>query len=221
MATTTQTTTTTHLADPTRYNIRPAQPSDFEAMTTVFYASFTGPFWSYLIPNDATHQAWWDESWALSHANPTDRQFVVEDLENNKEIVAFSRWMLPQDDGNQERKWPELKEEDWDMPLMGAFFGGMEENRKEIMGERKHWMCELLGTHASHQNRGIAASLLKWGTDQADKDGLETYLDGSAKGQPYYIKRHGFKADKEIPIPDHEAYGSYKYVSMVRPPQGG
>lgn len=82
-------------------------------------------------------------------------------------------------------------------------------------------MCELLGTHEAHQNRGIAASLLKWGTDQADQEGLETYLDASAKGQPYYIKRHGFRPEKDIPIPDREEYGSYKYVSMVTPPQKG
>lgn len=80
-------------------------------------------------------------------------------------------------------------------------------------------MCELLGTHEDYQRRGIAASLLKWGTDHADQEGLETYLDASAKGEPYYIKRHGFEPKKQVPIPDREAYGSYNYVSMLRAPQ--
>lgn len=61
---------------------------------------------------------------------------------------------------------------------------------------------------------------MKWGIDQADAEGLETYLDASAAGQAYYEKRHGFKPAKRIVVPDRPAYGSYKYVSMVRAPQG-
>ena len=62
---------------------------------------------------------------------------------------------------------------------------------------------------------------MKWGTDQADGDGLETYLDGSEVGQPYYIKWHGFEHGKDIAIPDNPAYGSFHYVSLIRPPQTG
>lgn len=59
-------------------------------------------------------------------------------------------------------------------------------------------VLEMLGTHEDYQRNGIAASLIKWGTDQADKDGLETYLDGSEIGQPYYKAHHGFKHGKNI-----------------------
>ena len=57
-------------------------------------------------------------------ANPTDRSFVVEDTEKGSMIVGFSRWMVPQNDGNLERKWPDCKEDQWDMEVAGAFFGG-------------------------------------------------------------------------------------------------
>ena len=60
----------------------------------------------------------------------------------------------------------------------------------------------MLGTHEDYQRKGIAARLIKWGTDQADKEGLETYLDGSEKGQPYYKRWHNFKFGKDINIPD-------------------
>lgn len=73
--------------------------------------------------------------------------------------------------------------------------------------------------HEDYQEHGIGATLIKWGTDQADKDDLETYLDGSEKGQPYYKKRHGFKTAKDVDIPDRPAYGSFHYKSMIRPPQ--
>ena len=71
--------------------------------------------------------------------NPTDRTFVVEDTQNGNKIVAWSRWMVPQSDGNQERKWPELNADDYDMDVVGAFFGGMEENRAKLLEKRPHW----------------------------------------------------------------------------------
>ncbi|EGP90749.1 uncharacterized protein MYCGRDRAFT_90408 [Zymoseptoria tritici IPO323] len=49
--------------------------------------------------------------------------------------------------------------------------------------------------------------------DMADEDGLETYLDGSTAGQPYYEKRHGFVPVKKMPIPDREPRGA---LSMPR-----
>lgn len=80
---------------------------------------------------------------------------------------------------------------------------------------------------------------MKWGEDQADEQGLEMYLDGSEKGQPYYKKRHNFGSlEKGIYIPDRyekkihfvidiadtfarqrPEYGSFKYRSLVRAPQ--
>ena len=60
----------------------------------------------------------------------------------------------------------------------------------------------MLSTHEDYQRMGIAANLIKWGTDQADKEGLETYLDGSEKGQPYYKRWHNFKHGSDIAIPD-------------------
>ena len=79
--------------------------------------------------------------------NSTDRSFVVEDTENKNKIVAFSRWMVPQEDGNLERKWPDMSPSDWDMEIVEAFFGGMEANRAELMGSRPHYsqlLCLLL-----------------------------------------------------------------------------
>lgn len=43
---------------------------------------------------------------------------------------------------------------------------------------------------------------MKWGTDQADAAGIETYLDGSEVGQPYYVKRHNYEVKADVPIPD-------------------
>ncbi|KJX99351.1 hypothetical protein TI39_contig362g00002 [Zymoseptoria brevis] len=157
--------------------------------------------------------------WAIGLGNPTDRTFVAVDTQEHDRIAGFSRWQTPQAGGNRERQWPDIPEGLFDMELTEAFFGGMEVNRKDIMGQRPHWFLEILGVHKDYQGKGVGASLLKWGTDQADKDGLETYLDGSTAGQPYYEKRHGFAPVKRMLIPDRPAYGSYSIVSMVRQPK--
>ena len=73
--------------------------------------------------------------------------------------------------------------------------------------------------HEEYQKLGIGASLIHWGTDQADRGGLETYLDASEVGLPYYVKWHGFEPRRTIDVPDRPAYGSFHYVSVIRAPQ--
>lgn len=48
----------------------------------------------------------------------------------------------------------------------------------------------------------MGSALMRWGTDQADQQGLETYLDASEKGQPFYKAHHYFQFGKDIDIPD-------------------
>ncbi|EMC95807.1 hypothetical protein BAUCODRAFT_24807 [Baudoinia panamericana UAMH 10762] len=125
------------LAEP-RFRIRGAEVEDVPAMTDVFFHSFNAPFWRYFIADNPVNRKWWDDSWTMGIQNPTDRSFVVEDTDKSNRIVAFSRWMIPQADGKLDRLWPELPGE-WDQGVAGAFFGGMEENRVELMGKRPHW----------------------------------------------------------------------------------
>ena len=130
---------------PSRYRIREATKDDVHGMTEAFFRSFNAPFWQHFMPDTPEKRKWWDEGEIISMNNPTDVNFLVEDTENNNKIVGFSRWMTPQQDGNLERKWPDMKPEEWDMEIVEKFFGGMEENRAEMMGKRPHW-CMLLAS---------------------------------------------------------------------------
>jgi GNAT superfamily N-acetyltransferase len=59
----------------------------------------------------------------------------------------------------------------------------------------------MLGVHPSHQGRGIASKLLKWGLTRADAEGVETYLSSSPEGKPVYEK-YGFRSvDAFSPFP--------------------
>ncbi|KAK3110834.1 hypothetical protein LTR53_014471 [Teratosphaeriaceae sp. CCFEE 6253] len=205
--------------DDQRFRMREARKADVSAMTDVFFHSFNAPFWQYFLPETPDVRRWWDQGWALGIDSATDRSFVVEDSEQGDRIVAFSRWMTPQSDGNQVREcWPEMPG-GMDMEVADAFFSGMEANRHAMMEKRPHWFLEMLGVHEDYQKHGIGATLIKWGTDQADADGLQTYLDASEIGWPYYKRRHAFAGERPIAIPDRPQYGSFTYRSLVRQPQ--
>lgn len=78
----------------------------------------------------------------------------------------------------------------------------------------------MLGTHDDYQHCGLGSAMLEWGCSKADAEGLETYLDASERGQPFYRKHFGFVGDTVIDIPDRPAYGSFVYISLMRPVQG-
>lgn len=72
----------------------------------------------------------------------------------------------------------------------------------------------MLGVHPSHQGRGLASKLLKWGLTRADAEGVETYLSASPEGKLMYEK-YGFRSvDTFSPFPN------YVQDVMIRPVTG-
>lgn len=130
-------------------------------------------------------------------------------------LVAFTRWRVPQADGNLEQKWPELPGE-LDMEVMDGFFGGMAMNHEELMGNRPHWFLQMLGTETGYQKQGIGRCFVEWGCRLADEQGIECYVDASDLGAPVY-RSAGFVRKKRIAVPDRERYGHIDYESYVRP----
>lgn len=50
---------------------------------------------------------------------------------------------------------------------------------------------EILATHPGYRKLGLASQLIQWGCDEADKEGLECFLNASKLGKPLYEK-HGY-----------------------------
>lgn len=160
-----------------------------------------------MIPNDTGNQE--------RYAGFQIRVYTVQSTGGERNVNEADTF-------THDRLWPDIDEKLFDMEVAGAFFGGMEENRRAMMENRPHWseplspstytpltltlepiVLEMLAVHETHQRRGIAASLIHWGTQQADANNLETYLDGSAYAKPYYLRHHGFEGPgMNVPIPD-------------------
>lgn len=116
---------------PSPFTTRLATPADVDALTDLFFHSCNAPFWQYAMPDNPVNRTWWADVWRLGiEKDPTTRSFIAFDASKKTTELsegtpaAFARWVIPQKDGSCERLWPKLPEDDWDMDVMGAFFGG-------------------------------------------------------------------------------------------------
>lgn len=77
---------------------------------------------------------------------------------------------------------------------------------------------KLLHTHPDHKGRGAGSMLLKWGAEEADRLGLESYLEASPEGKSLYEKR-GFEVLDTF-VADFSKWGGPKEhgsALMLRP----
>ncbi|KAK7962399.1 uncharacterized protein PG986_003224 [Apiospora aurea] len=206
-------------------------------------------FWDVATPDDTVTRRWWNDTWAVGFQAGPDvlRTFVVEDLARDNRLVALARWNVPQEEGRQDIPLPDFPAE-WDAEVTETLWGGMARNRREVMGQRPHWsefvaslllyidgsgvfsyvrplttssikVLEFLGVDQGYQGKGLGFALVDWGCRQADKAGLETYLDATIKGLPFYKKCFGFEERKPLIMPTrHDTYGNYELVASVRLP---
>lgn len=84
-------------------------------------------------------------------------------------------------------------------------------------------VLDIIHTHPSHQGRGAATKLLKWGTNLADRTRIPCYVESSPAGYPLFQK-NDFEdvTDIEIDLSRYrDGYGTYKYrhVVMTRRPE--
>ena len=83
-------------------------------------------------------------------------------------------------------------------------------------------VLDIIHTHPSHQGRGAGTQLVKWGTDLADKQRLQCYLEASPAGYPLFRKADFEEVtEMEIDLNKYrEGRGIYKYkhIVMIRPP---
>lgn len=225
---------------PSHIIIRPAEEGDCDAIGTCYWTAW-GPshlFWSTKFPAEI-FSPWFTEAFRKEFKPDTayvsfvavDTTIKPDDSPENKalplweqkganvrdgRLVSFTRWRVPQEDGNLDEEWPELPEKGLDMEIMGVFFGGMEHNHTGMMGKRPHWFLQMLGTETEWQKKGLGRTFVEWGCERADEDGLECYVDASDLGAPLY-KKNGFGESTVIDIPDKEEYGHVDYVSLRRP----
>ncbi|KAJ5114406.1 hypothetical protein NUU61_000165 [Penicillium alfredii] len=205
--------------------IEPANPSDASQFTEVFLAAFSDDFNRTMFPATPDVREWltkdFSESIARSLAESSHEVYLKVTDPSHGKLVAFAKWKRPVPAANLDRHddshtaggeaaWPKSS----DTALCGRFFSEMDAQHQSWMGGRLHFYLDILAVHPSHQGRGLASKLLKWGLVQADDQGVETYLTGSPSGKPMYIKYAFEVVGSFMPVPGHE------HVCMIRSARG-
>ncbi|KAF2012269.1 hypothetical protein BU24DRAFT_273462 [Aaosphaeria arxii CBS 175.79] len=93
------------------------------------------------------------------------------------------------------------------------------DNRREILANRPHYVLYTLVTHPEHHRKGAGGLLVDWGCREADKRNVECYLEASPMGEPLY-KRFGFERVKvvELDLGAYEEGGEvFEFILMRRP----
>ena len=70
-------------------------------------------------------------------------------------------------------------------------------------------------TRASQRGRGAAGMLIRWGIEQAEKEGVPAYLEAGVKGKPVY-ERLGFKQVGDLLEVDLREYGTQIPIVMCK-----
>ncbi|KAK6337265.1 hypothetical protein TWF730_002671 [Orbilia blumenaviensis] len=198
---------------PVGFKVREARYEDTEALTRLWFSS------SNLSSDvDPGTLRWWNKVWAMGiHAGPRAvRTFVAENSEN--EIVAFSRWNVPQADGSHSvALLPDFPDE-WGADLTEALWENATRNRKRIMGRRPHWRCEFIAVDPSHQEAGLASMFMSWGCQQADTENLEVYIDRYITDLPVWKKEQvRFWSWDCMAAPSYPDAKDLRLAAIVRP----
>ncbi|KAJ2990434.1 hypothetical protein NUW58_g2952 [Xylaria curta] len=206
---------------PPGFRIRDATLEDVEGITNIWYESFnpSHKFFEIATPDDTPTREWLNKLFAsgITAGPGVIRTFVVEDLSQGNKIVAFSRWVVPQLDGNQDVPLPAFPPH-WDPAVSEALWGGMARQRTKVMGTRPHWVAEFIAVASAAQGKGLPLPLLDWGIRQANATGLEVYGDASMRGLPVW-KHYGFKENGSFQIQSSpERFGTYEIVAIILTP---
>jgi predicted acetyltransferase len=77
-----------------------------------------------------------------------------------------------------------------------------------------NWLdLNMLGTKPEYRRRGVASQMIKWGTNRADEEGIETFVVSAPGARAVYLK-HGFELARE-----GEDMGDFVPWYMVRKPK--
>ncbi|KAK3328184.1 acyl-CoA N-acyltransferase [Cercophora scortea] len=210
--------------------LRPATLSDIPDIVTIGLSAFrTNPMHARIFPRDlpASDAFWTSTLTDEFENNPNTHFLIVEDIspsttttseDQKPTFVGFAKWNLVP--ANYVYPTPP-KSEIWpaDPALAEHFFGILFERHEALMGPRRHWYLELIGTREEYHGLGAGAMMVGWGTARADEEGVEAYLDSTPAGRRLYEK-FGFEGVEMRWFLGGEEEEEYGECFMIRGARG-
>ncbi|PWY80750.1 acyl-CoA N-acyltransferase, partial [Aspergillus sclerotioniger CBS 115572] len=208
-----------------------AIPSDAPTLATLYLQCFNSPTERHLWPDVPRMHEWWTATFAGKLNRPDEfHTLKVVDTDKGDEIVGFLEWKLPAPisiststsegiQGDEEDEYPPYPEEVGGLDLWNKLLVEMGSKTVQVMGERRFYFLNILGTHPSYRRRGVASEMIKWGIDRADEEGIEAFVISAPMARPVYLK-HGFELVLEGEDLGGE-HGEFVPGYMLRKPRVG
>ncbi|GAA5903334.1 hypothetical protein JCM5296_005665 [Sporobolomyces johnsonii] len=187
-------------------SIAPAAPSDCARLGEIHVAAFSSALINHRIfGNVAVEDHIAHTEGRLKQALETDGKRVYKAVlrgdDGEERIVGFALWEAPttkKDEAEEVTEKGKDKKEDshrWpagtNVELAISFFNQLDLGIKE-----PHYHLSLLVTDPRYQRTGAGSALLRWGGRQADKEGVDCYLEATAVGVSVY-QRAGYEMFRE------------------------
>lgn len=178
------------------FSVAKATPEDLPAMVDTWYSAFTTPGPRRAFPNTPAVRKWLSDAMEVDMTDPsrsTIYMIVTEDPEplssERPKPVAYAAYRRGIFEKDWHARWSPPIVEGMSEEILGpGFFDPMMRQHIEAMGERPHYFLEVLCTHTGYQKKGLGSMLLQWGSEEADREGLEMYLDSAKPAQGLYEK---------------------------------
>lgn len=112
-------------------------------------------------------------------------------------LIGFAKWLFYPDPAKSAQGPTTVStsslDEGSNLGLAQAFFGGCHELRQRYIEReaRRHCILTILAVSPTRRGLGAGSALLGWGTDLADREGLDCWLTSTPVGYGVY-RRAGF-----------------------------
>ncbi|KAL4864749.1 hypothetical protein BDV12DRAFT_8615 [Aspergillus spectabilis] len=212
--------------------IRPATPNDGPSLATINIKAFAdAPFIGNAFPNipyEIVHSLK-QRRFLQKMAHPLTYVIAAVD-EDSGAVIGCSRWVIPTSEAGKsatellsdvtaEKRGVELEmPEGANRDIYEGFFAILKE-KADVYLRKDDIVLEFLATVPEYQGRGVGKALLRWGTEQADKQQKRIYLEGTTEGFPLYAKSGWATLEKvDIDYRQWGGEGSQELTLMMRDP---
>lgn len=200
---------------------------DFLGIVGVEERAFTSsPIMALMFPNSASSKTGKPDSLKVhnhqvSWATDLTTRYLKASLPDGT-IVGFAKWnFFLENTSEPQHPWNMELPPNTHKELYEFFFGSLDKARNEAMKGKKHFLMAVLAVMPEYQRMGVGGKLLEWGLQEADREGVECWIDASPFGLGLY-KKFGWKEvsylDVELGKWGGEEGKVRRTVNMVRPP---
>ncbi|KAJ9137992.1 hypothetical protein NKR19_g8010 [Coniochaeta hoffmannii] len=221
--------------------IRSTRPSaqELQVLVRIWMETFAGHTWraSHFPRGTETEdeEREWRVGWKLRALDNDPTNFYVVAHEEEKKtlpggaveediIIGWTSWNSVAEPGKEKSAEQKGREEVEEMGYRPDAMDKTEQERiraglkvvyKKCIGEgdaRDYWILQVLCVHPSHQRKGVATRMVRWGIEEAARHGKGVIVIATPMGKPFYASV-GFQTVAKMDI-----WGEAFPGMVIRPP---